>query len=247
MKHYNDTVAVKLTDKHEYFVRRPKADWEKYAGVTSVLNELYDQSNLINWAAREASETIVKIIGSGVTVDSKQLISAGRNAHVELSEYGMLIGTQVHDAIHRYHMGDDLGPLDEVVLGCVHSYIEWYLASGYTILASEQTVCSLKHKYCGTLDRIYATEDDRYVLGDLKTSNVAWGVPNGIRTQYWSQVGAYSIAYAEEHGVKFAGTIIVNVPKDGGVHAVKRTLDIPERLWLADLNAYNMHREAEAA
>lgn len=191
--------------------------------------------------------------------DLIELYKRGINAPVKKADYGKTVGTQVHDAIDVYHRtgvklitpsGDS--DQDKVAQSSFDAYIKWYVKSGLRVLESERVVHSKQYNYCGTLDRIYIDKDGGLILGDFKTSNVSIKVPTGIRPQYWSQVGAYALAYSEETNVEFKDMIIVNSPKNGNIQVVRSSNLSPSlspqqsvMAWKYDLQAFRTHKQID--
>lgn len=195
-------------------------------------------------------------------IDNKQLVElymVGKNAPLNRSQYGKDVGTQTHEAVDRYHTtgeafidktGIELN--DTAAQKSLDMYVKWFEASGLEVVASEVMVYSIVHNYAGTLDRIYKRPDGKLVMGDFKTSNLSRKSPLGIRGSYWSQLGAYMVAYREEHGVEFADAVIVNSPKKGTIKIGYASdmgltpLEL-EQTWLDDLKAMNNHKKIDKA
>lgn len=183
------------------------------------------------------------------------LYKKGLAAPYTRSKFGKDVGSQTHDAVDRYHKtgeiyivpsGSDVN--DAAAKQSLDHYLKWFLASGLEVVASEVMVYSVKHNYAGTLDRIYKRSDGKLVMGDFKTSNLSRNSPMGIRDQYWSQLGAYIVAYEEEYGVEFADAMIVNSPKKGSIkigYASDMNVSVAElrKLWLDDLQAAKNHKQ----
>lgn len=182
------------------------------------------------------------------------LYKTGLEAPHKRSQFGKDVGTQTHEAVDRYHKTGkayiDLTGVetnDKAAQKSLDMYIKWFEASGLEVTASEVMVYSIDHNYAGTLDRIYKRPDGKLVMGDFKTSNLSRKSPLGIRESYWSQLGAYIVAYREEHGVEFADAVIVNSPKKGTIKIGYASdmgigTDFLENVWLTDLKAMNNHK-----
>lgn len=154
--------------------------------------------------------------------DLFHLYKIGKDAPNKRSSYGKNVGTQVHEAVDRFHKtGEDFVETsgdedqDDVAQKSLDMYILWFNQSGLSVVESERMVYSRMYNYAGTLDRIYETSDGRLILGDFKTSNLSKKSPLGVRDSYWSQLGAYMFAYSEEMDVKFDDAVIINSPKNG--------------------------------
>lgn len=222
--------------------------------------EWFDKATLALYG--DKSPELPAIMPNLVSIDSQkaiELYQIGKNAPTNRSQYGKDVGTQTHEAVDRYHKtgeafidktGIELN--DTAAQKSLDMYVKWFEASGLTVVASEVMVYSIKHNYAGTLDRIYKRPDGLLVMGDFKTSNLSRKSPLGIRGSYWSQLGAYMVAYREEHGVEFADAVIVNSPKKGTIkigYASDMGLEplFLEKVWLDDLQAMNNHKQIDKA
>lgn len=184
----------------------------------------------------------------------------GKNAPKKRSQYGKDVGTQVHEAIDRYHGGkaspdliesyiEPSGQLeqDEAALKSFRAYVKWFEQSALKVHESERMVYSKELNYAGTLDRVYETPEGDLLIGDFKTSNLSRKSPLGIRESYWSQLGAYAKAYAEEMGVSFKDAVIVNSPKNGTLklgYASDMGLSVPDivNIWEDDIKSFRNHK-----
>lgn len=192
-------------------------------------------------------------------VDLMTLYQVGIDAPHVKAKYGTDVGTQTHNAVDHYHKtgqhyikpsGDPIN--DAAALKSFNAYVKWFESSGLEVIASEVVVASIRHNYSGTLDRIYRNKQGGLIMGDFKTSNLSRSYPLGIHAQYWSQLGAYMVAYLEEHGGQFVDAVIVNSPKKGSIkigYASDMGLSPIEcqSIWLDDLKAMNNHKRVEKA
>lgn len=188
-----------------------------------------------------------------------ELYMVGKNAPLNRSKFGKDVGTQTHEAVDRYHKTGEafidktgIEENDTAAQKSLDMYVKWFEQSGLEVVASEVMVYSIQHNYAGTLDRIYKRSDGKLVMGDFKTSNLSRKSPLGIRGSYWSQLGAYMVAYREEHGVEFADAVIVNSPKKGTIKIgyasdMGMTTGQLEHIWLTDLHAANNHKQIDKA
>lgn len=202
--------------------------------------------------AVEHVERLIRLSGD----DLVKLYKIGKDAPHRRSQYGKDVGTQVHEAIDRYHKNDPRGYLessgddeqDKVARKSFDAYVKWFETSGLEVTESERMLYSQEHNYAGTVDRIYRRiSDGALILGDFKTSNLSRKCPTGVRESYWSQLGAYMKAYREEFGVEFADAVIVNSPKNGSLKVVYASdagfspTDL-EQIFLDDLKALRNHK-----
>lgn len=189
-----------------------------------------------------------------------ELYKLGKEAPHKRSQYGKDVGTQVHEAIDRYHKGEPSPDLyhdyiensgdaeqDKVALKSFQAYVKWFEQSGLEVVVSERMLYSEEYNFAGTVDRIYRTPEGGLILGDFKTSNLSKTCYTGVRESYWSQLGAYMKAYREEFGVEFIDAMIVNSPKNGSLKVVYASdagfnpQDL-ENIWLDDLKASRNHK-----
>lgn len=189
-----------------------------------------------------------------------KLYQIGKEAPHKRSQYGKDVGTQVHEAIDRYHKGhyiegiiatcleqSDSVEQDAVALKSFKAYVEWFEKSGLEVVESERMLYSKAHNYAGTVDRIYKRPDGELILGDFKTSNLSKKCPTGVRESYWPQLGAYMRAYREEFDVTFEDAVIINSPKNGPLKVVYASdagfnpSDL-EEVFLDDLRALRNHK-----
>lgn len=220
----------------------------------------FDKATLAIYSGKEYELPLIEPIN--VSIDAKQalkLYETGKNAPLNRSQFGKDVGTQTHEAVDRYHKTGEafidktgIEENDTAAQKSLDMYVKWFEASGLEVVASEVMVYSIKHNYAGTLDRIYKRSDGKLVMGDFKTSNLSRKSPLGIRGSYWSQLGAYMVAYKEEHGVEFADAVIVNSPKKGTIkigYASDMGIDTLslEEVWLDDLKAANNHKKIDKA
>lgn len=99
-------------------------------------------------------------------------------------------------------------PIDEKLNQQITNFIQWSEKNCVKFLASEKRLYSEKYWTAGTCDVIFEIKGKKYV-GDIKTSSGIYD-----RTPFF-QVAAYRMM-CEEMGEKdFAGTIIINLKKNG--------------------------------
>lgn len=249
----------------ELYSQRALIGWAADQAASNVVKSLagpaneswLDRAFLSIWKGETPEAKSVAINPHLNGQDLINLYEQGHAAHTRKADYGKSVGTQVHDAIDNYHRtgqqlvetsGDE--SQDTVAKDSFDAYIQWFKQSGLRILETERVVHSQRYNYCGTLDRIYIDKNGGLLIGDFKTSNLSKSTPTGIRAQYWSQIGAYALAYAEETGVEFVDTIIVNSPKNGKIKVVrgsslKPRLDVQQciQMWKYDLQAFRMHKQ----
>lgn len=245
------------SDLLEWYSSMASADIVKYLAPDD--HEWLDKAFMTLYKGEQPEYNGKMITMSQTLTNLAKLYMVGKNAPLNRSQYGKDVGTQTHEAVDRYHTtgeafidktGIELN--DTAAQKSLDMYVKWFEASGLEVVASEVMVYSIVHNYAGTLDRIYKRPDGKLVMGDFKTSNLSRKSPLGIRGSYWSQLGAYMVAYREEHGVEFADAVIVNSPKKGTIKIGYASdmgltpLEL-EQTWLDDLKAMNNHKKIDKA
>jgi len=106
-------------------------------------------------------------------------------------------GTQVHEAIEKYLMGEKIQWLDENdrsnysldVWKLILKFHDFWTTNKPTLIESEIHLFSDQYKYAGTCDLVVEIENERWLL-DIKTSN-------SIHTAMDLQLAAYAQAWNE--------------------------------------------------
>jgi len=243
------------SDLLEWYSSMASGDIVKYLAPEQADKEWLDKAFMALYMGKTPEYNPKMITITQSLTNLVKLYEVGKNAPLNRSKYGKDVGTQTHEAVDRYHKtgeafidktGIELN--DTAAQKSLDMYVKWFEQSGLEVVASEVTVYSIKHNYAGTLDRIYKRPDGQLVMGDFKTSNLSRKAPMGIQTQYWSQLGAYMVAYREEHNVTFADAVIVNSPKKGTIK-IGYASDMGltplqlEKTWLDDLQAMKNHKQ----
>jgi hypothetical protein len=181
-------------------------------GVTSVLKSWGDPSGLIHWAWKLGKE------GKDYRETRDEAGSHGTNVHKEIEDWiqGMIAGAE---------QGFLTPPPDQVL-----EFTSWAVDNAVKFLDCEKKMYSEKLWLAGTCDFIAEIDGKRFV-GDVKTGNSIY--PNAFY-----QCAAYALMM-EEHEEPFDGTIVVHIPKKGGLTEYKRyDLETDKKAFLGILDAY---------
>lgn len=179
-------------------------------GATTILRVL-NKPALMLWPMYEAIDWIKKncrleILGEPTQIyelnDDK--LEQAAKAHVNKSDRGKDVGTQVHAWIERFLRGRRVEEhthqavdIDQEIAKIGVAFQNWFLENNPKVLAVEQPVYSQQYDYAGTFDALLEIGGKK-VLVDIKTSNVSRTAPLGIYAENFLQLGGYSLAHKEE-------------------------------------------------
>ena len=210
---------ITMTKNHRY---RVDGDWQP--SVTTIINAL-DKPALNIWRMRVQREADIRT-AFNLTRGEAQLLASSqeefRAGFMELAgiqyeadrlaDEAAQVGKQVHSLI-EYEIRTRLGqapPAPEGISDEAHwlfdGWDDWAKAEGFTPVAAEGRVCSLRYGYAGTFDVIAFIRDELRV-GDWKTSPLVY-------PEYVLQNVAYRRA-AQEMGMPEMGGFLLQLPKDG--------------------------------
>jgi hypothetical protein len=152
-------------------------------------------------------------------------------------------GTQVHDAIERYLLGEKIQWLDENdhsnysldVWKLILKFHDFWTNVKPTLIESEIHLFSDQHKYAGTCDLVVEIEGVRWLL-DIKTSN-------SIHTAMDLQLAAYAQAWNETFEEKIEKTGIIwlksSKRKEGKLQGKGWEIYEPSRTFEENLKLFN--------
>lgn len=128
----------------------------------------------------------------GVSVDFEEIAEMSTKLGEQI-EFRRALGTAVHADAHAYDDGDlDWQTVDPRVEPYLEAWATFRENTGLQPLTRERRVYHASRGYCGTLDGIFLTPQDRRVLVDIKT-----GDPEDAGARY--QLAAYQAAFQYEH------------------------------------------------
>lgn len=221
---YDNTVEIEFNEgNHRY-----KVNGEYKPGVTGILSVI-NKPLLLEWSASMAAEAYRDAVArqlaeGGKITDSwlKKTTGEAKKAHTKHSDKAKDLGHVVHAAIEQFLNGNYTPPDDPVANRLVKQFGDWFAGSGYIALGTEQIIYSKEHDYCGTFDALLNYNNNGVVLSDVKTTKRSFQNQKGIYPEYVAQLGAYAIAYEEEHGEPVTDLMIINPDKEyGEIQVVK--------------------------
>lgn len=208
-------------------------------GVTTVLGVIAKPA-LTAWAANMAAEHVLANLMPGQVMDEmsiKLLANECKMAHRKKKENAADIGTFIHEWVeHFIKTGQEKEVTHPEIRNGVAAFKEWVAAhKEVKFLHSEEKIYSVKHNFAGTFDFILMLDGKRYI-GDLKTGKA-------IYPEYFLQTSAYQLARQEEYpDEEYAGHIIINCQKDGGLAVATSEPADFEKNHKAFLAALDLHR-----
>lgn len=202
---YNGEVEIEFNpNNHRY----KKSTGEYLTSVTSITGILDKSPQLMHWAVNLAKDHLMEIREYGGKVTTQDVIQAC-GLYREHKKQAADTGTLVHEYAEQYIAGKDPKlPDDEKAINGITAFIKWMEDSKAIFSESERLVYSKKYDYVGMLDGI-AKIDGKIYLVDFKTSK-------GVYPEMKAQVAAYREAYAEEMGLKFDASLIIQFNKETG-------------------------------
>lgn len=198
--------------------------------VTTILG-LLNKPFLVAWAANIGADAVAALLEEvcadedrkGQTLEEaadwlgEAAHAAAKQAHAEKRDEGASIGTEVHQAIHAWHL-DPMSvepPENWSAQLAFDAFLEWWASQNLKALEVERIVADPHGNYCGTLDLIAQSNDGAIHLVDIKTSNKSDSNPLGIYPENLFQLAAYAMAFEAETGRMVDYAWIVAAGKDG--------------------------------
>lgn len=204
--------------------------------VTHVLDSVLAKPKLMYWYYKQAItglSTLLAQYGGALPHDIKSLHSL-MTQH-GLSPYAIRDaagnrGTKVHKNLETLAGGHDVAitPQNKCL-------VEWFRYRKPDVIATEETLVSMKHRFAGTTDIVYRSDvHGGVILADVKTGkHVDWS--------HFLQLAAYQIAWEENGGDPIDRLSIIHAPSLGG--AWREVVNSPQRdlrsTFLQLLEVYN--------
>jgi len=187
-------------------------------GVTTIINQL-DKPALVQWAWKLGKE--------------------GKDWKTE-RDSASDIGTKVHGLIMMWLQNADIDDanMTDIESKCLQKFVDYFFNElGYPLVeCSETAYVSERHKFGGQPDLLYLSNDSKYVLCDIKTSN-------GIYDSYWLQLAGYDILL-RENGYKVDEYQILWLPKDGRFGCpLRKNLTKEKKIFKHLLEIHKLRRE----
>lgn len=170
---------IRLGRWHRYEVEKTPGKWEVVPSVTQIIGML-DKPALVPWAGKITANYVVNevlpLIQAGELVietdeDYEGLFQKAKVQAAEESKKAKDVGTEVHDAIHRYCLiGEKPTELSPQAQQSFQAYLDWEAkARAGKILAMEMPFYNDDYDFCGTFDRLGFLNGKLYLI-DYKSS-----------------------------------------------------------------------------
>lgn len=256
---YNGEVEVEFNaGNHRY-----KVNGEYKPGVTGILRTL-NKPLLIDWSAYMAANAYKELVARNVAEGGKftdlwlkNAASEAQKAHTKFSDKAKDLGHIVHESIEQFLITGNpvLVPgadgVDIVLANrLLGEFVKWHNANGMAVKGTEQIIYSRKYDYCGTFD-VLLENGSKTILADIKTTKRGYMAQKGVYPEYIAQLGAYAIAWEEEHGKEVDDLMIINPDKEFGelctvsISELGITIDEAKDAFVKTLQIYNAMKPLE--
>lgn len=171
---------------------------------------------LMGWAVKQANQVWLDAVSNpdGANVGElywQEVAKAAKQAPRDRKQEAANLGTEVHNVLERVAKEPEPSGVIETAspeaAQRALQAIAWLNEQNCTPVAVERRVYSRKHRFVGTLDKLFLVRG-KLTLLDWKTSK-------GIWPEYLFQTAAYCGAYEEETGEKIAQRCLVRLGEDG--------------------------------
>lgn len=198
-------------------------------GVTSILNSLA-KPQLQYWAANTVAQCAIDELGKVadwvINDNEKTAYDFLKRAPSRDSGPKAQLGTDVHDAIEKINLNEDLGRVHPDVEPFIDVYKQFLKDFNVGILEAECTVYK-KDTFAGTIDMI-ATIDDEVVIIDAKTGKGIYP-PTALQLCAYSRADAiYEIDGSERPLPKIDAAAALHLRPEG---YVLLPLKIDDEVW----------------
>lgn len=194
--------------RHKY-----TANGEPVDGTTTILKSIAKPA-LVPWCAKMSSEYVARSLYPGIHLDEvsiQKLVLGTKNAHkVRLEDAGNL-GTMGHAWAESFLKNENPPmPLNPELRGIATAVMDFAKKHEFRVISTERKLYSRDLQVAGTADIICEFEGN-LAVADFKTGS-------GVYSEVFLQLGAYSIAYAEETGEQAKAHVAINVRKTGELY-----------------------------
>lgn len=134
-------------------------------------------------------------------------------------------GTRFHaacEAIDRDWHGYDRTRVDADLRALVQAYCAWATDTVSEVYAIEQVLHHARHRFAGTVDRVFRLRDNRLVIADFKTGRTVDGI-------YRLQLMAYQEAWESMNYGSINGRVVLHLPRERNGHLAVIEYDDEER------------------
>lgn len=145
-------------------------DGVKVPGVTTLINDGFPKSALINWAADTVASHAVDCWGELAELTPSQRLKRLSKAHNDVRNSAGVRGTRVHTLADKLVRGEEVDVPEELaghVESCVKFLDEWNVVP----ILVERPVFSRRYQYGGSPDLVAELADGKIWLLDWKTNN----------------------------------------------------------------------------
>lgn len=166
-----------------------------------------------------------KTLASGtITSPFIKEITAGKSAWRKVAKKATDVGKLVHAYAEKHPCERPKTDNYQAINGfdAVDKFFEQLpeiLGSEPDTIFKERIVCSIKHWYCGTVDRLFHIPGENggtYIPMDFKTSKPFKNDWNGPYFEQQLQLAAYAVALEEEFGIDIYKGMVVRTDKETG-------------------------------
>ena len=185
--------------RHIYMV-----NGKRKTGVTTYIGVMDKSAALVPWATELYRDFLLENLKKGIT---EEHIYEGCDLHLVRKQEAADIGSQAHDWIERFILGQEpeMPDVKEVQIA-VNAFLDWMNSNKVKFLSSERVIYSKKYDFVGKMD-IEAKVNGKLCLIDIKTSN-------GLYNTYNMQTAAYVKADEEESNRKYQGRWLIRIAKE---------------------------------
>ncbi|MGI5485191.1 hypothetical protein [Microtetraspora malaysiensis] len=145
-------------------------DGEKVPGVTTLINNGFPKTALINWAARTVAGHAVDHWDELAERPVSERLRTLEKAHTAVRDAAGVRGTRVHRLAEPLSLGEEVEVPEELaghVEACVKFLDDWDVRP----VIVERPVFSRRHRYGGSPDLVARLRDGKTWLLDWKTNN----------------------------------------------------------------------------
>lgn len=235
--------STSLDGKHKLEFKesshRYRLDGQATVGVTTFIHDGYPTSRaLVSWMIGQGAEYALRELQGSEELLTKEeeiiFIKEAKVAYQQKSKDAAEIGSFVHEIAYLTELGEvDKArtkileainrPDGAKIISAVEKFQDWKKDNTDEIIKSEELVASVKHNFCGKLDRI-VKRNGKLILSDFKTSGA-------IYLDQYIQLGAYSLAAKEWLGLDIQALEILRFGKEEGEFQTL-LIDKPEEIKL---------------
>lgn len=220
MKLHNDTIEIDfLPNSHTY-----KMNWEKLPSVSYIVGVI-DKSQILKMrVAKVTREYLLNLCENKIFIWPTEVLNAC-NEYLQVQKWALDIGTQVHDWVENYTLGNILPfPENENVKNGILAFLKWKDENHVEFLEVEKVVYHKTYKYVGKLDAVAKVNWKIYIL-DYKTSKAFYPLEMSL------QVKAYEMAYkSEKNDVHIDWGMILRFDKETGEFEVHNVFALGDKL-----------------